>query len=351
MADRIKQALPDLLRPVITILVALFIGSLLVLPTGTTPVEAYLVLFKGAFGSRTAFMGTLVRATPLLFSGLAACIALKAGVFNIGTEGQLYLGGMASALTAYYCGALPGILLIPLSMLAAGAAGILWSVIPAILKQRYNINLIITSIMMNNLAVLFTVYLSSFVFKGNLPIPATPKIPEHAMLSKVSERSELNSGFFLALVISVILYILIFKTPFGYEIRALGISEGFTRYIGVDVGKKTFIVMFISAFIAGLGGAEQSLGINNMFISGFSPGYGFTGITVALLGGMHPFGVVVGAIFFGALTNGAVQMEVMTSVSRDLINTLQAIIIFLLAGEQLFRFKFKPKMQAAKEGV
>ncbi len=353
MKEKLQKACFTGLRPVLTILVAMLIGSLLILPTGTSPLEAYGVLFKGAFGSATAIFNTLTRATPLLFCGLSACIALKSGVFNIGLEGQLYLGGMASALVAYYCSPLPGFLLIPLAFLAAGLAGILWSVIPAFLKEKFGINLIITSIMMNNIAILFTTYLCSYVFKGDLPVPATPKIPEHAMLFKFSPRSDFNIGFLITLVIAVLLYILIYKTSFGYECRALGLSENFTSYIGVNVGKRALTVMFISAFIAGLGGAEQTMGVNNMFISNFSPGYGFTGITVVLLGGVNPIGVVIGAIFFGALTNGATQMEVMTNVSRDLINTIQAIIILLLAADGLFRFgirKKKAKKLAGKEG-
>lgn len=345
----IKKWCFSILRPVLTVIVALLIGSLLVLPTGTSPLEAYRALFIGAFGSPTAILNTLMRATPLLFCGLSACIALKSGVFNIGLEGQLYLGGITSALVACWLDFLPGFLLIPVAFLAAGAAGVLWSVIPAFLKEKLGVNLVITSIMMNNIAVLFTTYLSTYVFKGDLPISATPKIPEHAMLPKFSIRSDFNIGFFLAVLIAVLLFVLIYKTSFGYECRALGLNANFTNYIGVDVSRRALAVMFISAFIAGLGGAEQSLGVNNMFISNFSPGYGFTGITVVLLGGMHPFGVIVGAIFFGALTSGAIQMEVMTSVSRDLINTIQAVIILLLAADGLFRFGMRRRKRAGKK--
>lgn len=338
MRNKTLRAATALLRPVLTVITALVIGSLLVLPTGVSPLEAYRELLRGSLGSATAVLGTLMRATPLLFTGLSACIALKAGVFNIGLEGQLYLGAMAAGLVPLYLSGLPGWALIPLSFLAAGLAAVLWSLIPVLLKVRYGINLVITSIMMNNLGTLFTTYLASYPFKGDLPIQATQKIPEQAMLLKFSPYSSLNAGFLLALLLAVLLYFFMFRTPQGYELRGLGVSENFTKYIGVDVGKKTLSIMFISAFIAGLGGAEQTLGVNNMFIANFSPGYGFTGVTVALLGGMHPFGVIVGAIFFGALTNGAIQMEVMTNVSRDLINTIQAVIILLLAADKLFRF-------------
>ncbi len=347
MEKNVQKWVAIALKPLVTIVIAMIIGSLLILPSGTSPLEAYSVLLKGAFGSQSALFNTLMRTTPILFTGLAACVALKAGVFNIGTEGQLYMGAIAAALVASYCGFIPSILLIPACLLAAGLAGIAWSFIPALLKDKYGINLIITSIMMNNLAVLFTTYLASYVFMGDLPIPATPKIPEAAMLAKFSESSNLNVGFLLALAIAVGLYIIIYKTPYGYELRALGISERFTQYMGVNAKRKMYSIMFISAFIAALGGAEQTLGVNNMFISGFSPEYGFTGITVYLLGGKHPLGVIVSAIFFGALTNGAMQMEVMTNVSRDLIDTVQAVIIVMLAAEIVIQYKKKNKIVKA----
>ena len=334
MTATLKKWCLAALRPILTVLVAMVIGSLLVLPTGTSPLEAYRALFIGAFGSPTALLNTLTRATPLLFCGLSACIALKSGVFNIGLEGQLYLGGITSALVAVYLDFLPGFLLIPVAFLAAGLAGILWSLIPAFLKEKLGVNLVITSIMMNNIATLFTTYLATYVFKGDLPIAATPKIPDHAMLPKLSIRSDFNIGFFIAIAIAVLLFVLIYKTPFGYECRALGLNANFTNYIGVNVSKRALMVMFISAFIAGLGGAEQSLGVNNMFISNFSPGYGFTGITVVLLGGMHPFGVIVGAIFFGALTSGAIQMEVMTNLIMVVMN-FAIIVWFQMITHQL----------------
>ncbi len=350
MNEKIKQivetAVLRALKPVLSVLIAMVIGVLLILPTGTSPLEAYGQLFGGAFGSFSAFCGTLEKATPLLFCGLSACIALKAGIFNIGIEGQLYMGAIASALVAAYADFLPDFLIIPASLLAAGAAGMAWAVIPAVLKDRYQINLIISSIMTNNMAILFTTYLSSYLFKGDLPLAATPKIPPSAVLPPLVSTCNLNAGFILAMVIAVILYVVMFQTPFGYELRAMGLSEGFTKYMGVPTRKMLYVIMMASAFIAGLGGAEQSLGVNKMFISGFSSGYGFTGITVVLLGGMHPVGTVIAAIFFGALTNGANRMEVMTSVPKDLISTIQAVIILLLAAEEFLKFTAKKRKEA-----
>ncbi|HHT45237.1 MAG TPA: ABC transporter permease [Fastidiosipila sp.] len=251
-----KNLLKTITNPIVTVILALLIGSFLVLPTGTSPVQAYAALFRGAFGSTNALLGTLMCSTPLLFCGLSACIALKSNVFNIGIEGQMHIGALAAGIAAVYFGSFPGWILIPICFICAGFTAMLWSVIPAFLKSKYNISLIISSIMMNNLGILLTTYLASYPLKGDLPLAATQKIPEHAVLPKLSHLSDFNVGFFLALMIAILLYFIIFRTPFGYEIRALGISQSFAKYIGVNINKKFFIVMFVSALIAGFAGAE-----------------------------------------------------------------------------------------------
>lgn len=355
MKEPIKKLLIKLVKPLTTIIFALLIGIILILPTKTSPLEAYKVLFEGAFGNLNRILNTLARSTPLLFTGLAAAFAFKGGIFNIGVEGQMYMGGLAAALTGIYLKGLPGFVLLPLCLLAAMVAGLGWAYIQGILKTKFKINIIIASIMLNNIAILFTSYLVTYPFKGELPLAATAKIADGAMLPRFSIKSELNAGFIIGLVVAIILYFVIYKTKFGYETRAIGLNENFTKYMGVNIASKTMIVLFISGMIGGLAGAEQIMGVNYRFLSGFSPGYGFTGITVALLGGLHPIGIILGAIFFGALTNGAVHMEVMTNISRDLINSFQAIIIMLLAAEQLIKFsklkKIKRKGMATNDGV
>ncbi|GHV95089.1 ABC transporter permease [Spirochaetia bacterium] len=337
MPELLQKYTMLLIKPVGTILIALMIGVLLIIPTDTSPWEAYSVLFYGAFGSPANFANTLARSTPFLFTGLAAAFAFRAGVFNIGIEGQMYLGALCAALMGVKGSGLPGFLLIPLCLLAAMVGGLLWSFVPGFLKAKFNINIVIVSIMMNNIAILFTSYLSTYPFKGELPIGATGKIAAEAMLPRLGNQSELNFGFIIGLLAAMILYIVIFRTRFGYEMRAFGLNERFTRYMGVDLVKKTLLVLFISGVLAGLAGAEQVMGVNYRFISNFSTGYGFTGITVALLGRLNPLGIIIGAIFFGAMNTGAVQMEVMTSISRDLISSLQAVMILFLAAEYFIK--------------
>ena len=357
MKEKVKACLWAVGRPLITIFAAVLIGGLLILPTGTSPVEAYGALLRGAFGSPVGIMKSLERATPLLFTGLAATVAFKAGVFNIGIEGQLYIGAFAAALMGIYGAGLPRPVLILLCLLAAMAGGMLWAAIPGYLNTKLKINLVVISIMMNNIAQLLTEYLCTYPFKGELPVSATAKLAEAAWMTRFSPKSAFNTLFFAGIALAIFLYFVITRTKFGYELRALGLNQRFARYNGINVNKRVIAILMISAAISGLAGAEQVMGANQRFYAGFSANYGFTGITVALLGGLNPLGVIVGAIFFGVLNSGAIQMEVMTNISRDLISTLQAIIIMLLAIEYFGKPKFiswlkkmKQKNGAAKEG-
>lgn len=349
MKNYLKKISKAISRPLITIFIALIIGIALIIPTGTSPIEAYAQLWNGAFGSTNNILNSLERATPLLFTGLAATVAFKAGIFNIGIEGQLYIGAFLCAMVGIYLGDLPKIILIPLCILTSMIGGLIWSIIPGILNTKYKINLVIICIMMNNIAELLTEYLSSYPFKGELPVSATYKLSENAWMTSFSNKSSFNTFFFIGIILAIVLYIVIFKTKLGYEIRALGLNRRFAQYNGINVNKKILLILFLSAAIGGIAGAEQTMGANHRFFSDFSSNYGFTGITVALLGGLNPLGVIIGAIFFGALNNGAIQLEVMTNVSRDLISTLQAVIIMLLAVEYLGKFFIKKRKNKIKQ--
>ena len=215
MSGKLKKALAAPAKTLFAIFVALVIGALLVLPTGTTPLEAYKELWNGAFGSKINILNTLARSTPLLFTGLAAALAFRGGVFNIGIEGQLYIGAFSAALIGIYGQNLPPVILIPLCILGAMLGGLLWAVIPGILNTKYQINLVVICTMMNNIAELFTDYLCGYPFKGDIPTNATLKLGENAWLMRFDERSELNIGFILAVVCAVLLYIQMFKTRFG----------------------------------------------------------------------------------------------------------------------------------------
>lgn len=342
---RFKNILEIMAKPLTTIVVALIIGVFLIIPTGTSPIKAYSVLFFGAFGNMNNFFETLARATPLLFTGLAAAYAFRGGVFNIGTEGQMYLGAMGAALVGIYGAGLPWYILQPLAIVGAMVAAGIWAFIPGYMNSKFGVNIVISTIMMNNIAILFTAYLVTYPFKGDIPSSASYKIVPAAQLWRFTDRSVLNIGFVLAIGLAIVLYLLIFKTVSGYELRAMGHNPSFAKYIGINPSSNIIKILIISGMIAGMAGVEQVLGVNYRFFSGFSPGYAFTGFTVALLGRLHPIGVILGSIFFGALTAGSLKMEALTTVSRDLINSLQGIIILLLAAELLIKIKFKNKKE------
>jgi simple sugar transport system permease protein len=322
-------------KPLFAIAVSLLIGALFILPTKISPIEAYIILFQGAFGSWDGIANSLAKATPLLLTGIASSYAFRAGVFNIGLEGQLYLGGIAAALAGVYLPAsLPPSVAISLCIISAMAVGMIWAFIPAILNIKLGVGIFITYIMFNSIAQLFTNYLATYPFKGELPMGATYRINANAMLPKLAGQiNDLNLGFVIAVVLSILLYILLFKTKFGYESRATGLSKTFSDYIGIEATSKTIIIVLISGAIAGLAGAEQVLGVNARYINDFSPGFGYTGIVVALLARSNPIGCIASAIFFGALSYGAMQMEMMTGISRDLAYTLQAVMTVCIAAD------------------
>ncbi len=328
-------------KPVITILVTLLIGAVMIMNSGESPIHAYGILFNGAFGSTTAILNTLAKATPLIFTGLAAALASIAGVFNIGIEGQLYFGALAAAVTGIYLEGLPSIILIPACLISAMAVAVVWAMIPGLLNHKLKINIFIMFFMMNNMATLFTEYLANSVFKGNITEAATNKVAKAARLYEFSKYSDLNVGFVLALILVFALWFILKKTRFGYEWYALGKNRTFSEYIGIHTGKTALGVLAISAMISGLAGAEQVLGQMGRFYAGFSSDLGFTGISIGLLASNNPIGVLIFAIFFGALNSGGILMAAGTQVPSDLIKVLQSLMILMVSADFVIQMKKK----------
>jgi len=336
-------------KPLITIAVSLAIGALLILNAGQNPLLVYAILFKGAFGTSTAFLGTLGKATPLIFTGLAASVAAQVGVFNIGIEGQLYMGALAAGVVGANCGALPALLAVPLCLLAAMAAAAVWALIPGLLNNKLGVNIFIMFFMLNNMAQLFTEYLSNGPFKGNLPDAATGKMTASARLIRFSPFADLSVGILIALALVAVCWFVMKKTRFGYECSALGLNPRFSEYIGVKVGGVSLTVLLISAMIAGLAGAEPVMGSMGRFYANFSNNLGFTGVSIGLLASNNPMGVVVFAVFFGALTNGGLQMAASAGLPGDLINVLQSLMIILISADFILRAARPGK--AARKGA
>ncbi|SJZ31551.1 ABC transporter permease [Selenihalanaerobacter shriftii] len=345
-----KSLAIELLIPVLAIIFSFIIGAVIVLAFGYDPVATYSALLQGAFGNLNRFADTLLSATPLILTGLSVAFAFRCGIFNIGGEGQLLVGGIAAAWVGTFKG-LPLILHLPLAITAAVVAGALWIAVPAVLKAFLGVHEVITTIMMNYISYALVAYISLKVLANPGQIK-TPPIESSAYLWRFSNilniRSYLNLGFIIVLIVLLFIYYLLWKTTIGYEIRAVGINPDAAEYGGISAPKNIVLAMLISGGLAGLGGAERALGLYHYYIQGFSPGYGFTGIAVALLGRNHPAGILLAGILFGALANGRTFMNMSAGVPIDLVTIIQSIIIFFVAADAFFR-KFIPNK--SKGGV
>ncbi len=336
---RWRSPLFNIVQALITLAVALLMGALVIQVSGKDALGAYRTLFTTALGSRLSIADSLLASTPLIFTGLATAIAFRAGVFNVGVEGSLYLGAFAAAWVGFTWTALPGFLLIPLAFLAAGMVGGVWGLLPGYLKAYLRVDEIVTTIMLNYVAILFTSYLVNYPFLApGLANSMSPKIAPAAQLPRLMKPSQLNLAFPIALLCVLALWFLMRRTTLGYELRMAGDNPIFARWAGMPVARTILQVMFISGFLGGLAGAGQVLGVNYRFVDGFSPGYGFDGITVALLGRNTPLGSLLAALLFGALRSGGSTMELFTDVPRDLIRVLEATIIFFVSAQFTFGF-------------
>lgn len=353
-----KNLIRELIFPLIAVIAAFFIGGLVILAVGDNPFEVYRLLLSSAFGlfdARGTFTFdnwgyTLFLATPLIFAGLAVAVAFKCGLLNIGAEGQLIIGAFAAAWVGITFGKLPVIILVPLAMAGAMVAGGVWGAIPGLLKARFGSNEVVNTIMLNFVAVGIVSWLTQRYYKepGD-PIMQSGLISEHAHLARFHtllaplginfpDRIPLNISFLLALLMCFLVWVFLWRTKWGYEIRAVGANPAAAEYGGISVKKQIVLAMAISGALAGMVGINEVLGYRYRYYHDFSPGYGFTAIAVALLGRNHPFGVVLAAILFGALIRGGLFVDIFSdNVSKDLVQVLQAIIILLVAMDALFR--------------
>lgn len=317
--------------PLISLVLVFLVSSVILLFSGYSPIAAYGAMLSGAFGDLGKIADTLGTATPLILTGLAVAIAMKGGVVNIGCEGQLYVGAMAATVTGIFVQGLPAVLHIPLCMLAAMLAGGLWASLAGWLKVKMQTNEVIVTIMLNYIAIYLTDYLVTYWIKAEGMVVKTPNVQDSALLMKLYPHSRLTVGFIVAVAITVFLYWMLKKTVFGFELQAMGYNRAAAETGGVNLKKSFMAAMMISGALAGLGGAVEVLGVHKYFIKGFSPGYGYDGLSIAVLGQNFPFGVAISAILFGALRSGATMMDRTTNIPGDFVTILQALIILFVA--------------------
>ena len=313
----------------LSICIGLVLGTVFVLLGGYNVLEVYSYLIRGSLGSVSALSSTIRWTTAFLLCGIASGIAFKGGMFNMGTEGQLYMGAISATLVGIYCKGLPAIAHIPLCMLAGMVAGAIWASIPALLRVYWNTSEIVVTLMMNYIAINFTsflvkeYFLTTGVFGDSLTtdeLAATARFP-------VFGGSPISFGFILGTLL-VIAYILFFtKSKRGFEIKVSGVNPDFAKFSGISVNKVRISVMLMSGMVAGLAGAAEIMGVQGRFLSGFSPDFGTSGMLVALLGNSSGIGIYISAIFMGILKAGSLTLERSAGVSRALAVVIQALII------------------------
>lgn len=341
MNTGLKKNSANLLPSLAALILAGIVSSIVILILGESPIYIARVMLSGSAGSLSSIANTLEEATPLIFTGLCVAIAMRCGLFNIGGEGQLVIGAFVAAWVGYRVGGLPPVVHITLCIALAGLAGALWALIPGLLKARFGAHEVINTIMLNYVAFIFANYLVGLpYFKKPGQIPQTEDVLQSALLPRMTflyEYTRLNLGFVLAIAAVLLIYILLEKTELGFEIRSVGHNPLASRASGISVARNMLLAMAISGFLAGMAGSERVLGVHRHFISPFPFGYGFAGIAVALLGRNRPLGVLVSAIFFGALASGGAQVDIETNVPRELVTVIQAIVVLFVACEYPIR--------------
>ncbi len=325
--------------------IAAVIGAIVLLATGYDPIAVYRLMIAEAFGGKTRIASTLTAATPLLLMGLAAAVAFRSGVFNVGAEGSFYLGGLVSAIIGYALGDWPSPLLILFALAAGAAVGGLWLLGPGLARAKLGVDEVVTTLMFNFIAIALTSWLVNgpLLARGSAN-SATPPISAAAELPRFMPPSEVGLGFVISLALVVLYGFWNRRAVAGFQSRLVGLNPRFSRAVGIDVSATYVRMMVASGAISGLAGAIHALGLVHRFVSGFSPGYGFTGIAIALLGRNSAMGVVLGAILFGALSSAGATIQLFSDVPIEIVEILQgAVMIFAVAK---FRFARAGELRA-----
>jgi general nucleoside transport system permease protein len=322
----------NLLSTITVVILAFLIGGIFIFAIGANPLQAYLALADAAFGSVNGFAETMVKAGPLLLTGLGIAVAYRARFWNIGAEGQIYAGGILAAVVGIYLKGLPAAIHLPLTLLAGLVGGALWGFIPGLLKARFRVNEIITTLMMNYIMIQLTAYLVHVPMRDMTSgITISPQLSITAWLPIILPRTRFHLGILLAIAIAFLLHWVIYKTILGYQIRAVGENQRASRLAGIKVEHVIIFAVIISGALAGLAGASEVAGVQRRLVEHFSPGYGYLAIAVALLGNLQPIGIVFSSILFAALLNGADAMQRAAAVPVPLIYVIEGLVIIFIA--------------------
>ena len=361
--------------PALAVLTGLILGAIAIVVSGSNVLAAYGALFVGSFGDPVRFFTgfqqlfttgetagllraiypfteSLVTATPYIFAGLSVALGFRCGLFNIGAEGQFFIGALCSAFVGYSIKGLPAIIHLPLAILAGAAGGAAWGMIPGYLKARFGAHEVVNTIMMNWIAFKLSDWLLNGPMKASGFRPVTPNVEHTAELPRFfPDPIRLNWGFILALVMAYVLYWFLFKTTLGFEIRSVGANPDAAKYAGMNIIRNFVLVMALAGGLAGMAGSAQVLGVDHWVGQGFSAGYGFDAIALALLGKSHPAGVVIAALLFGFLRSGATRMQSMAGVPIDIISIIQGLVIIFIAAPDIIRWLYRLKSVKVEQTV
>lgn len=323
--------------PVVAIVLAFVVSAAVMAIVGADPLAAFAAMAAGALGSPSALATTAVRMTPLLLTGLAVALSFRAGVFNVGAEGQLYAGAALGTVVALGLGGLPGILLVPLALLGGFAGGALWAFVPGWLRAYRGVSEVVTTLMLNFVGILLVSYLvdpiDGPIGEKGAAYAQSPVLPSAATLPILIQGTSFHAGLLVGLAVAGALFVLIDYTAIGFRIRMLGRNAIAARFAGVDSARQIVMVMLLSGGIAGLAGVVEVIGLRHRLYDHFSPGYGYDGIAVALLARSNPLAVIVSAGFFGALRAGANAMQQATGIETSVVLVVQALtILFVILG-------------------
>lgn len=336
-----------------SLLLAFVIGAVIIFASGNSPVEIYQILFEGAIGSQKGILQTVLQATPLIFCGLAVNFGMKGGLLNLGVEGQLYMGALCATVAGIYLNGVPAFIHIPICILASMVGGMIWAFLPIWLKIKRGAHEVVTALMMNYIATLLLDYLLNYPLREpDSAIAQSPIIAESAQLTRLFPRSKVTIAFFLGMALAVLLTFLLKKTVLGYQVTLVGANPRAAAASGVQVNKILIVTMLISGLCAGLAGGMEVMGSYYRLIKDFSPGYGFEGIAVAVLGG-SPIGIVFSGLLFGGLRAGGMALNYGSNLSVKFISVLQGIIIVFVAAPAFLPHiwaKLFPRKKKDQEG-
>ncbi|MBE3595749.1 MAG: ABC transporter permease [Hydrogenibacillus sp.] len=347
--DRLRRFAAEALGIVVAFALAIAVGMVLVLLLSAEPGHALYALLIQPLTSAFYFGNVLERAIPLIFAGLSVAVSFQARQFNIGAEGAIYIGALFGTLIALYATFLPGPVHQLAVFIAAIIGGALVGWLPGWLKARFGANEVVSTLMLNTIAIKFTSYLLSDPIRDKSSgYTQTVTLPDQVLLARILPPSRLHTGLFIALLAVVVTYGFLYRTTIGYEIRMVGINPRFAAYGGIDHRRAIVLAFVVSGILAGLGGIVEVVGIHQKLIENFSPGYGFDGLLVAIIARLHPLAVPFAAFFYAYLRAGAAIMERESDIPQEMVSVIQVILILFITAEALMSF-FRKRMNRRTE--